>query len=151
VYTNTTAYSATAYNVAGNRIFKLHNSGGTNQFASLLLQVSGDNTASNAVGQIGALQEGAGSAATSLTFGVRTGASAYIEAMRINSSGNVGIGTTIPTAKFDIDSDILRLRTAKTPASAGAAGNAGDICWDADYVYLCIATNTWRRIAHATW
>jgi len=69
----------------------------------------------------------------------------------INTSGNVGIGTTAPTAKLDVSSDILRLRTAKTPASAGAAGNAGDICWDANYVYVCVATNTWKRVALNTW
>ena len=67
------------------------------------------------------------------------------------NSGYVGIGNITPTAKLDIDSDIVRLRTAKTPATAGATGNAGDICWDASYMYVCTATNTWRRIAHATW
>jgi hypothetical protein len=72
-------------------------------------------------------------------------------AMRLErATGNVGLGAT-PTAKLDINSDVLRLRTAKTPASAGATGNAGDICWDASYLYVCTATNTWRRIAHATW
>jgi hypothetical protein len=73
------------------------------------------------------------------------------ERVRVDSSGNVGIHTTSPTAKLDISGDTLRLRTARTPASAGAAGNAGDICWDADYLYVCTATNTWRRIAHSTW
>ena len=68
-----------------------------------------------------------------------------------NNSGNVGIGDTSPTALLDINSDILRLRTAKTPASAGAAGNAGDICWDADFLYIATATNTWERVAIATW
>ena len=66
-------------------------------------------------------------------------------------AGNVGIGTTIPTAKLDINSDILRLRTAKTPATAGAAGNAGDICWDANFIYICVATNSWTRVAIAAW
>jgi hypothetical protein len=65
--------------------------------------------------------------------------------------GKVAIGTTVPTAMMDINSDILRLRTAKTPASAGAAGNQGDECWDANYHYRCIATNTWKRVAIATW
>jgi hypothetical protein len=97
-------------------------------------------------GQTGTLTIGSGNQ-INMTFYAGAADRMYIQA----STGNVGIGTTGPTAKFDIDSDILRLRTAKTPASAGAAGNAGDICWDADYVYLCIATNTWRRIAHATW
>jgi len=67
------------------------------------------------------------------------------------STGNIGIGATDPTAKLDINSDILRLRTAKTPASAGATGNQGDICWDADYIYVCVATNTWKRAILSTW
>ena len=63
----------------------------------------------------------------------------------------LGIATNSPSALLDINSDILRLRTAKTPASAGAAGNAGDICWDADYLYACVAANTWKRSAMVTW
>lgn len=38
-----------------------------------------------------------------------------------------------------------------TPASASAAGVAGSIFYDATYIYICTATNTWRRINHATW
>ena len=67
------------------------------------------------------------------------------------TTGNVGIGTTGPTAKLDINSNILRLRTAKTPASAGAAGNVGDICWDANFIYVAVATNTWKKASIATW
>lgn len=37
------------------------------------------------------------------------------------------------------------------PASASATGTAGDIRYDADYVYICTATNTWKRAALATW
>jgi len=65
--------------------------------------------------------------------------------------GNVGIGTDSPTAKLDINSDILRLRTAKTPATSSATGNQGDIAWDGDYLYICIATDTWKRSALTTW
>lgn len=45
----------------------------------------------------------------------------------------------------------LRIRTAQTPASAAATGTAGTICWDASYVYVCVATNTWKRAAISTW
>jgi hypothetical protein len=38
-----------------------------------------------------------------------------------------------------------------TPASATAAGVAGEICWDENYIYICTATNTWKRVAIATW
>lgn len=74
-----------------------------------------------------------------------------ITAITIANNQNVGIGTVTPSAKIDIDSDLLRLRTAKTPASAGDTGNAGDICWDSDYIYICVATNTWKRTAISTW
>jgi hypothetical protein len=38
-----------------------------------------------------------------------------------------------------------------TPASASAAGVAGTVTWDASFVYVCIATNTWKRSAISTW
>ncbi len=41
--------------------------------------------------------------------------------------------------------------TAGTPASASATGTAGDVKWDASYIYICIATDTWKRVAIATW
>lgn len=53
-----------------------------------------------------------------------------------NVTGNVVGAITVPTA---------------TPASASAAGVAGQIVWDASYIYVCIAANTWKRVAIATW
>lgn len=38
-----------------------------------------------------------------------------------------------------------------TPASASATGTAGTITWDSSYIYVCTATNTWKRVAIATW
>jgi hypothetical protein len=73
------------------------------------------------------------------------------ERLTIKSDGNVGIGTSAPTALLDVNDDTVRLRTARTPASATATGNQGDICWDSDYVYVCVGTNTWKRSAIATW
>jgi len=37
------------------------------------------------------------------------------------------------------------------PASASSSGTAGDIRFDADFVYVCVATNTWKRSALSTW
>lgn len=75
------------------------------------------------------------------------------EASICTNGGNLGIGTAMgsSTAKLDVNSDTIRLRTPKTPASASAAGNAGDICWDSNYLYVCVATNTWKRTALASW
>jgi hypothetical protein len=37
------------------------------------------------------------------------------------------------------------------PASATDTGTAGDIRYDADYIYICTATDTWKRAAISTW
>ena len=86
-----------------------------------------------------------------ISFVTGTTTSNRQERLVIKNDGKVGIGTTSPTAKLDVNSDILRLETAKTPASAAATGNAGDICWDSNYIYICVATDTWKRASIATW
>lgn len=45
---------------------------------------------------------------------------------------------------------VLTIPTS-TPASAGATGTAGTITWDSSYIYICVATDTWKRVAIATW
>lgn len=37
------------------------------------------------------------------------------------------------------------------PTSATATGVAGDIVITTGYIYICVATNTWQRVAIATW
>lgn len=44
----------------------------------------------------------------------------------------------------------LNIPTA-TPTSSSATGTTGDICWDANYIYVCTATNAWKRSAISTW
>jgi len=73
------------------------------------------------------------------------------ELMRLTNTGRLGIGTNTPTKVLDINSNSLRLRTAKTPSSATDAGEVGEIAWDENYIYVCVATNTWKRTALSTW
>lgn len=73
------------------------------------------------------------------------------DALRITSDRRLGIGTPTPTGLLDVNDNRVRVRTAKTPANASDTGNAGEICWDASYLYVCTATNTWKRVAIATW
>lgn len=68
-----------------------------------------------------------------------------------DNTGKWGFGTTAPTASLDTAGNSLRVRTAATPSSATDAGDAGTIKWDADYIYVCTATNTWKRAALSTW
>jgi homoaconitase/3-isopropylmalate dehydratase large subunit len=64
--------------------------------------------------------------------------------------------TYVPTSSSNInflgvDGDTVRVTTIRTPASAAATGLKGEICWDSGYLYICVATNTWQRVATATW
>jgi hypothetical protein len=69
----------------------------------------------------------------------------------IGDTGLVGLGTIVPAAILDIATGNIRMRVARTPASAAASGNVGEVCWDTSYIYVCTATNTWKRVAIATW
>ena len=44
----------------------------------------------------------------------------------------------------------LRVATS-TPSSASDTGVAGTITWDSSYIYVCVATNTWKRVAISSW
>jgi len=55
------------------------------------------------------------------------------------------------TGKVVLSGNTVNVPTARTPASATATGTTGDICWDADYIYVCTATNTWMRAELNTW
>ena len=39
---------------------------------------------------------------------------------------------------------------ASPPASSSAPGTLGTITWDTGYIYICTATNTWKRAAIST-
>jgi hypothetical protein len=75
------------------------------------------------------------------------------ERARIDSSGRLLVGTVSDSggALLQVNGNRVRVATAKTPASASDTGTTGEICWDANYVYVCTATNTWKRTAISTW
>jgi len=50
-----------------------------------------------------------------------------------------------------VDSNSIRVTTAKTPSAPSDTGTQGDICWDSDYVYVAVANNTWKRSALSSW
>jgi hypothetical protein len=81
----------------------------------------------------------------------------------ITTSGNWLLGTTTDSGfKLDVvgtgrfsssvtasQYNLSALNTA--PASASATGTLGEIRIDASYIYVCTATNTWKRSAISTW
>ena len=57
----------------------------------------------------------------------------------------------------DASGTLLMANTAITPAwvtapaSTAASGTAGQAAYDTDYLYVCTATNTWKRLTLADW
>ncbi|MEF2967576.1 hypothetical protein V3851_17245 [Paenibacillus sp. M1] len=66
-------------------------------------------------------------------------------------AGNVGIGTKTPESKLDVAGDSIRIRESRTPASVNSPGNQGDIAWDDNYIYICVAKDTWKRTELNSW
>jgi len=72
-----------------------------------------------------------------------------------HTPGNYDLGNT--THYFDnlfisgvyfADSTIQNtaFKWTSVPASSSAAGTAGQIAYDSNYIYVCVTTNTWKRI-----
>ncbi len=141
ISTNQVAYASAAGRLAGSAKLTWDNTAGT-------LTLTGGTLQSTITKGL-VVNSGIGSAVAD-SFNAKSSTDQYmIYANAVN--GFVGIGTNAPTRKLHIVDDGIRIQTAKTPASATATGNAGDICWDASYVYVCVATNTWKRSAIVTW
>ncbi len=73
------------------------------------------------------------------------------ELLVVDNTGNVGIGTSTPTAALDIAGstgyDQLRIRSSYTPTGTGDTnGNVGDITWDDNYSYVK-TSGGWKRSA----
>ena len=74
------------------------------------------------------------------------------ERFRLSQAGRLLVGTqTDGASKLVVGDDSIQVTTSKTPATATATGSAGQIAWDANYVYVCTAANTWKRSALTTW
>jgi hypothetical protein len=63
----------------------------------------------------------------------------------------IGIHTDDPQRPLDIAGDRIRIRNSRAPSASTDSGMQGDIGWDANYLYVAIGTNTWKRVALQTW
>jgi len=66
----------------------------------------------------------------------------------ISSSDNMYGESTTSSTNFLLATkgDTIRITTPLTTAS-NANGNPGEIRWDTGFLYVCTATNTWKRAA----
>lgn len=101
-----------------------------------------------------------------ISFTVSNSTDGRIESVRMLNTGSVAVKRSIASSSTTTGAltvsggvgiagatyigGILNIATS-TPASAAASGVAGTIAWDSSYIYICTATNTWKRVAIATW
>ena len=74
------------------------------------------------------------------------------------------INATSPTTAITIDDqqnliaegnleakDQITIRNQNPPGAAASNGFRGEIRYDDNYIYVCIADNTWKRVSLSTW
>jgi len=80
---------------------------------------------------------------------------AYVSIVSLSSSGGVISEIIIhKIAYLDLTkSNVadMSLGEEGAPASSSAYGAVGQIKWDVDYIYICVATDTWKRSPITTW
>ncbi len=58
-----------------------------------------------------------------------------VDRMKFDTSGNVSV-----------EGNSMIIKNNKTPSNSLDTGTKGQICWDANYLYICVNTNTWKRV-----
>jgi len=63
----------------------------------------------------------------------------------LSATGNISVNNVLTFQ----DNTVQNTAWPSTPSTkaANATGVAGQIAWDSNYIYICVATNTWKRSA----
>ena len=132
---------------------------GSTEQAELQLNRVGDNRAAQITYALngsdewysGIIRDG-GTTITGYSISTEADANVTPPQFHILANGNVGIGTTSPSQKLEVDGQVLsdgyRLATMQTaPATRNSTGTLGEIVIDGNHIYVCYATDSWSRVA----
>ena len=110
------------------------------------------------IDQANTIQSGQVGAANLAITAANVGMKGYVDNQTYS---NVNVTSYLPTysgniANVTVSGQIavfgnVFVANTYTPALANSTGTAGQITWNTNYVYICIAANTWKRANIATW
>jgi hypothetical protein len=116
---------------------------------------SGDVLTSDGAGNVTWQAGGSGNTQVSISDTIPAGTASAGDLWWESDTGRLKIyyQDTDSSQWVDVNAPLRQDRIASTgaPASASSTGVAGDIRYDSGYVYIAVATNTWKRAALTTW
>ena len=75
---------------------------------------------------------------------------AYTNTLSLASDGNIVLPGSDSSITY-INGTLAAPQIIGVPANATANGIAGQLAFNSTHMYICVATNTWKRAAIATW
>jgi hypothetical protein len=116
----------------------------TDFMKALTIQATGNLTGGNAniINSVNAVNGNFTNVAATITTATQPYITSLGTLANLSVTGNVTVGQLSTTGNLSVGNTLSSLPQTK---AANAAGIAGEICWDSDYIYVCTATNTWKR------
>jgi hypothetical protein len=90
---------------------------------------------------------------TSVDFKVGSGSDSDNVITIQNNAGNINAFFTGEgyISGSTVSGNVIISGSTSAPSTSGSTGVAGAITYDSDYLYVCTATNTWKRIGLSGW
>ena len=69
----------------------------------------------------------------------------------VGAPEDANVIVTTSSSGLQLNQGNLIVSVSNTPANSNASGQAGQMAWDTNYIYVCVAANTWKRANLSTW
>lgn len=88
---------------------------------------------------------------TGISIGVGANAFATVIGAASNNWSNTKLSNTSTVVGGGLTMTDIHLTSNVTITLSTNVGNVGQVAWDGDYLYVCVATNQWKRTPLTTW
>ena len=94
-----------------------------------------------------------GARLSAVSTNVGSGTEAFDLQVLLQSAGALPtiVAKFVSDGNFGIVGNTLNVPNTRTITTSTDPGTKGDICWDTSYIYVCVATDTWKRAGISTW